>query len=1231
MNCVLKRILVLFILIIWSFSFAEYYILTDLGKGVEKIEVELLTPEPIYIQDSPNMKVYVIKFKDKNLPVAAGMSGSPLISNGKVLGALFAGYSFQKEPLAYVIPIEYMNRIKDGHKVDSQNNLSSPIPLVVNFPNEKSVNLFYGNLRKIFSSNTTFSYISIKETKAVDESIKEGSSISVALVDGDIKIFVTGTLTKVDKEGYFLAFGHSMFNLGKVSMPVYKSNVISIVNRYDDSFKLSAITDQKIGSIIFDCNYGVLGKIGQESKMIPLNIELLASNKRIKNYSCYVVDNPKLTYVLSLIAFYSAVNPYIQSDLPYEFSMNVGFINGRVQNITIPSINTPIEKVLSLVYEYLNFLSNIPASDNKVNYIKYSLNLNNQNLGIINNISISGRQENNISFDINYFDPVLKRSGRETINVVFPSEAANESLNFCVGGQYDLPRMFEELGIISSNPKDFNQLITYINFFSTPDPRSIAVVISTKLYGAINLHGKIFPLTTPQMYKYYLQYSMPFIYLSYYPIIIQHKTNFIPVGYDVFQIDVNGSISKAEREKKDKEEMYYIKNIISNNNDKIFIGQRLRRMSDEKDIQKEIYDVLKDYDKGDGDKELSKEKSQKDDAEGYSNMVNLSRYEDLIDGIQKNVAVDYQSNIISHPKKLREIKFGKTLFKILYHNKNFLGFSYNFDNTTSLYVFDYLGKTKHSLKFNGIFSDVRFSRGKIIACTFDGQILIINPVDFSIERRIDTEYVWQNVDFYKNYIVAANIKYPSSIVFFSIDGKKVKEEVLPFINISNLVIDGDNILVACYGGMVLKMNDTEKIYFQTYQENITALKVIDGNLFIGTYPKPYLYIVPNYDKNDEFNRPILYDGFDNEGYIEDITTFKDRIYLSYKGNKLSVFSIKKDHLLGTINNTFQKTNNLNWEKTLSIQNFYWFISFINSSDKFYIPYISNTFTIVNFLDYSKDDEKGYYVSKIFDAGQQKYLYDFIIRAEGNYELFFRMGNNPIVDQTWTEWINYKEIKDRSLRYRYFQYKIVLYPKTTVYSVYGLFKKINYKPFFIIDSTKKVYNSENSINLNIWDPNGDKVNIVLQYYDGKQWVEIDKKQIETKKTDVNTPDFSTNTSLSLSNLNIHGKVKLKVSIDDSLLNPSNYFIQEQEFEIFIDNTEPIVKKYTYSNNVLRVVVEDDSFVEVFIQYEKNTIPMILNRREKNIYEYTLTINKLDLNSYIFIRDEAGNINKLQINQ
>ncbi|MFN3477894.1 MAG: hypothetical protein ACK4ZM_00810, partial [bacterium] len=687
--------LFLLVIIVMCIANSQEYILTDIGKGIEKIEVELITPNPIYVQDFPDTKVYLIRFKRNGVDVAAGMSGSPLVKDGKIIGALFAGYSFQKEPIAFVLPIEYMDKIKEKYlnynlKNDnllsfSKTNYKNFIPLVINIPKDKINFELRENLDSMFS-NFYFSYAGLEslitkndekkrddKLKDNEKELKEGESISLALVDGDIKIFATGTLTKTYKDGYFTAFGHSFMNLGNFSAPVYKSKVISVINRYDDSFKLSSITDKKIGSIVFDTNYGILGKVGKEAQMIPLNIEILTNNKKMKNYSCFVVDDKNITYFLSLLSFYFVVSNYFEKDLPYEFFMEIGFANGRVQKIYLPSVNTSIESIIIKIYEYLGVIANIPSADNKLRFINFSINFVPQNLGIINNISIVSKEENNIKFGVNYYNPISKKNGLEIIDMVFPTESQNEDIYFAVGGKYDLPEMFRQLEIQGTTPKDFNQIITFVNFFYVGDPKYLLAVISTNLYGAINYNGEVIPLNTIQIYKYYLQYSMPFIYLSYYPIIIKRKMDIIPLGYDIFKINVNGAISKTEREKKEKINYSFLDfpKTKNENFEKILYKRK------NTEVEKDIYEVLKDYFqqknhsesnsnyKTESNGEPSEQKNEDSSQIDNSNIVNLSKYQDLIVGLQKNVSIDYHSNISLSYEAYYETIIPKNFFKII--------------------------------------------------------------------------------------------------------------------------------------------------------------------------------------------------------------------------------------------------------------------------------------------------------------------------------------------------------------------------------------------------------------------------------------------------------------------------------------------------------------------------------------------------------------------------------------
>ncbi|MGB9638620.1 MAG: hypothetical protein ACPL1F_04930, partial [bacterium] len=325
-------IFIYFVFIIIKVVLSKDYLLTDIGNGTQEIEVEFIKPYPIKIQDTVDFKVYIIKLKNVNVDVAAGMSGSPVFKDNKLVGALFASYDFQKEPIAFVMPIEYMNQLKnypnfnlnldnaklkymfafnipDFYKfnkeiIDNKFNkeLSNDNKFQLNalntFENFKirlSKNYFV--IENVYNdlNNNILNNSSSNDLRKDNNNIGNGDSISVALVDGDIKIYGTGTLTKLEKDGTFLAFGHPMLGVGYIKAPVYKSKVITVINRYNESFKLSYIPDNSklIGSLVFDGPFGVVGKLNEKPDMLPLNISILFNGKSLRSYNCQVIDNSK--------------------------------------------------------------------------------------------------------------------------------------------------------------------------------------------------------------------------------------------------------------------------------------------------------------------------------------------------------------------------------------------------------------------------------------------------------------------------------------------------------------------------------------------------------------------------------------------------------------------------------------------------------------------------------------------------------------------------------------------------------------------------------------------------------------------------------------------------------------------------------------------------------------------------------------------------------------------------
>src|SRR4029453_8981477 len=64
----------------------------------------------------PKQDVILIRAEDPRLErsgIVAGMSGSPVYVGGKLMGAVAYGWSFSKEPLGGVTPIESMLAVRD--------------------------------------------------------------------------------------------------------------------------------------------------------------------------------------------------------------------------------------------------------------------------------------------------------------------------------------------------------------------------------------------------------------------------------------------------------------------------------------------------------------------------------------------------------------------------------------------------------------------------------------------------------------------------------------------------------------------------------------------------------------------------------------------------------------------------------------------------------------------------------------------------------------------------------------------------------------------------------------------------------------------------------------------------------------------------------------------------------------------------------------------------------------
>ena len=290
-------LLVLFVNTIYAQEKIEFFDPYELKKGMkgyaltvmqglepEKMELEVIAFMPNKLTKSG---MILVKLSGKNVErsrVAAGMSGSPVYIDGKLVGALAYTWANALELLAGIVPIQDMisDKTRSGNTVFVPQN-ASPIQTAwfMNGMEESDI------LQKIQNIPDTKIYgRSLEEFITIPSSrsngivpLKAGDAVAIKLMEGDINLASIGTVTYVDGEDFYI-YGHPMDSEGPINLPVARAEIYDIMSSSRLSFKLGSALPETIGSTVFDGHSSVYGRFDKKASMIPVTI-----NVRGKEYS----------------------------------------------------------------------------------------------------------------------------------------------------------------------------------------------------------------------------------------------------------------------------------------------------------------------------------------------------------------------------------------------------------------------------------------------------------------------------------------------------------------------------------------------------------------------------------------------------------------------------------------------------------------------------------------------------------------------------------------------------------------------------------------------------------------------------------------------------------------------------------------------------------------------------------------------------------------------------------
>ena len=327
------------------------------GKEPQEFGVEILGVLPGF--PAPRQSAIIGKLTGANVEktaVFAGMSGSPVYIDGRIVGAIAFSFPFAKEPIAGITPIKQMidifekgrnetKRVTEPHSVSFAQLAATewkptyPKPAVSGAPLMATVSegsplmalmgqqivpiatpLVFGGISQetlaLFApqllANGLLPVSGVGGSAAITElgvatekTLTPGTSLSVQLVRGDYSIAASGTVTFRDGDRIY-AFGHPFLSLGAADMPLTETSVVTVIANVNNSFKLS-VPGQMMGAISQDRASGVFGQLGRAPKMIPVKINLHTSRDRTETFSYEIANDSFLTPILLNITVFNTI------------------------------------------------------------------------------------------------------------------------------------------------------------------------------------------------------------------------------------------------------------------------------------------------------------------------------------------------------------------------------------------------------------------------------------------------------------------------------------------------------------------------------------------------------------------------------------------------------------------------------------------------------------------------------------------------------------------------------------------------------------------------------------------------------------------------------------------------------------------------------------------------------------------------------------------------------------
>jgi hypothetical protein len=330
------------------------------GTKVETFDVEILG---VMKNTSPGRDMVLARLSGLGLEktgVIAGMSGSPVYIDDKLVGAVAYAWQFGKEPIAGITPFVQMHDFveaferRDLAEKEKPARVGLRVPVTIDgkefdtvtvaqsqadVPAKADDTLFMAPLQTPLAA-TGFTPHSLKllrdrsagmgllpmqggaatakiAQEEKDTPLEIGGPLAISLITGDFDMSAIGTVTHIEGERVY-GFGHPFMSLGSCEFPLMTGYIHTIYPRQTVSFKMGSPL-KPVGVINADVSTCVAGWLGRKPDMMPMSMTVTLGDKdQTKTFNVDIARHKSLLANLVYTALTNSVD--MEGELPEELT-----------------------------------------------------------------------------------------------------------------------------------------------------------------------------------------------------------------------------------------------------------------------------------------------------------------------------------------------------------------------------------------------------------------------------------------------------------------------------------------------------------------------------------------------------------------------------------------------------------------------------------------------------------------------------------------------------------------------------------------------------------------------------------------------------------------------------------------------------------------------------------------------------------------------------------------------